>query len=758
MDSAVETIKSILIHQLLLFAAFLTIPVLIEAFIAKYVLKKQHPMTEGPTTMIIGIIEVATTAIVLYFLGGFITRNESIALFSFSRNWIYYVSIFFIAEFIFYASHFTSHKIRWFWNEHRVHHSSQEFNLFVGNRNGWTFAIAGMWMFTLPFVALGFRWEDLIAALFFILNYQFFIHTELVRTLGPLEYLVQTPSLHRVHHATQDQYIDKNFGGITLLFDYLFGTLQRELPHLSPAYGLRDEPVHKNALSIVLHGWLQTLSDVFKAQNWASRLKALVFLKDRSRDILASRPDHSYDMLNPLSLSLFRIALGLIWMFILVYRITEVRYFFSEDGILPLNEALKLSGDHRFSLLFWSESINWTYLLFSVGILSSLGLVLGVYANLSAAVGWLVCISLLNRTEVIISGGDMYMMVFLLSAAFLPLDRHFSLRPTQPNPSWFQTQVYPSAQLVFVVQIACIYFFTGMLKHGDLWRSGEALSVILQLKMTTRDLGRYLTQFPETLKVITYLIPWFEMAALVLLLPFRRTAWIRNIWLGLAFAMHVSILFLMNVFYLPYVCMVALLALIPGEFWTATLNLRAPDLVGRLKTLRPATISFAILGSLLVVSLNIHSSVHPVFPKQAYQYIEKFRLEQYWNFFGPSPRQANSWWRIHGKTDQGEDWHWSEAKPGFEDMEPLYPTRMYKSLDWAVFFLGLTFPDYQEKLLPILAKHLCRQPNASMVSSGELPKEIEIALFEARVFPVSTEPKKIKEFHQHCGYSPLVLE
>lgn len=157
-------------------------------------------------------------------------------------------------------------------------------NLFAGNRNGWTFSVAGMWIFSIPFVYLGIAWNDILWSLFLILNYQFFIHTELIKTLGPFEKIINTPSLHRVHHATEDIYLDKNFGGITLLFDYIFGTLQRELPDVKPSYGLRGEPEHDSILKLVFYGWIKTFHDFVHIRGMKNKLRTLVSMKLASEE------------------------------------------------------------------------------------------------------------------------------------------------------------------------------------------------------------------------------------------------------------------------------------------------------------------------------------------------------------------------------------------------------------------------------------------------------------------------------------------
>jgi hypothetical protein len=247
------------------------------------------------------------------------------------------------------------------------------------------------------------------------------------------------------------------------------------------------------------------------------------------------------------------------------------------------------------------------------------------------------------------------------------------------------------------------------------------------------------------------------MGVVVLLIPFKRWNRIRNIWLALAIGMHVFILFTMNVFYLPYTCLLALVALIPSSFWNATLRLRETCSLS-LKKPSPLTVSVSLAVSIFIVALNIHTSYRPVISARTYGLFEKFRLDQYWNFFGPSPPQTNSWWSVSGKVHDGSEWYWGQVKLGFDDVEPLYPTRMYKSLDWAVFFLGLANPAYQDQLLPILGKYLCRQPNVGADTTGQLPDVITISLYESRIFPETTEPTRVREFRKLCGDSTVVLE
>lgn len=157
------------------------------------------------------------------------------AFFTWNKNWVYWLILFLLVDFAYYWAHRMSHEINLFWGGHVVHHQSEEYNLSVALRQSsfqviWTFA------FSLPIAFLGF--DTLDFALVSALNtlYQFWIHTETIQKLGWLEYILNTPSHHRVHHGRNPKYIDKNHAGSLIIWDKMFGTFQAEEEH--PTYGI----------------------------------------------------------------------------------------------------------------------------------------------------------------------------------------------------------------------------------------------------------------------------------------------------------------------------------------------------------------------------------------------------------------------------------------------------------------------------------------------------------------------------------------
>ncbi len=176
-----------------------------------------------------------------------------------------WVLLLFADDLCYYVFHRAHHRVRLFWCTHSVHHSSQRFNFAVALRQPWTESLTAYW-FWLPLPLIGFHPIAIIGMQSISLIYQFFVHTEAVRTLGPLEGVINTPSHHRVHHGNNAQYLDKNYGGIFIVWDRLFGTFEPEAERVR--YGLTKNLDTFNPLKIALGEWLAMFRDIGHAQGW----------------------------------------------------------------------------------------------------------------------------------------------------------------------------------------------------------------------------------------------------------------------------------------------------------------------------------------------------------------------------------------------------------------------------------------------------------------------------------------------------------
>jgi len=170
-------------------------------------------------------------------------------------------------EFVYYWFHRASHTVRWFWNSHSVHHSPNRFTLSAAYRLGWLGKFTAANLFFAPLALLGFEPTTVLIALQLNLLYQFWIHADWIPKLGWLEYVLNTPSAHRVHHARNPAYLDANYGGVLVVFDRLFGTYIAERDDVPCQYGLVTPVTSHNPIRINFDPWIGLAKDLASARS-----------------------------------------------------------------------------------------------------------------------------------------------------------------------------------------------------------------------------------------------------------------------------------------------------------------------------------------------------------------------------------------------------------------------------------------------------------------------------------------------------------
>lgn len=186
--------------------------------------------------------------------------------------WWGWVLMFFCTEFFYYWLHRSSHRIRWYWASHVVHHSGNQYNLAAAFRQSLTGKLTGAFVFFAPQCLLGFSPDAVLISYGVNLAYQFWIHTDLVSKLGWMEGVLNTPSAHRVHHAANVEYLDCNYGGTIMLFDRLFGTYVPEKDGVPIRYGLVKAMTTNSALAVCLTEWVNIGRDLLKARRLSDAL------------------------------------------------------------------------------------------------------------------------------------------------------------------------------------------------------------------------------------------------------------------------------------------------------------------------------------------------------------------------------------------------------------------------------------------------------------------------------------------------------
>lgn len=182
--------------------------------------------------------------------------------------------LFILLELCYYVFHRTSHRVRWFWCAHVVHHSGEHMTLSTAMRQSMLYSLTGYWLFFTPLMLIGVTPEMTLAMYAVNLAYQYFVHTESVRKLPAwFEYVFVTPSHHRVHHARNPQYIDKNYGGVLIIFDRLFGTFAEEVEPVE--YGIVRQVHSNNIITLNFHEFVDMVKDMLKPGPLWLRLKHL---------------------------------------------------------------------------------------------------------------------------------------------------------------------------------------------------------------------------------------------------------------------------------------------------------------------------------------------------------------------------------------------------------------------------------------------------------------------------------------------------
>jgi len=184
------------------------------------------------------------------------------------KGWIYWILLFFAQDLAYYVLHVADHNVRFFWATHSTHHSSKKFNFTVAIRSS-VFQPFYRFLFYIPLTLIGFEALDIVFMYAACQVYGFWVHTELVGKLHPaFEYIFVTPSHHRVHHASNNIYLDTNMGMVLIIWDRIFGTFQEELAHEEVRYGLTSNLSTYQPMKVVFYEWRAILSDIRKAKSF----------------------------------------------------------------------------------------------------------------------------------------------------------------------------------------------------------------------------------------------------------------------------------------------------------------------------------------------------------------------------------------------------------------------------------------------------------------------------------------------------------
>ncbi len=243
----------------------------IEIVAARLLDRKVYRFADSFSDLGCGMIEQLLGVLVKASLfAAYLGIYANVRIFDLPENsWVVFSVCFLAVDFLYYWFHRKSHEVGAFWAAHSVHHQSEEYNLSVALRQG-SFQSFFSWVFYLPLALLGFPPAVFITCSALNTLYQFWIHTRLIGKLGPLEWVLNTPSHHRVHHGRNPRYIDRNHAGVLIIWDRMFGTFVPETDE--PVYGVVKPLSSVNPLWANFATWKELFAVSRRASNIKDRL------------------------------------------------------------------------------------------------------------------------------------------------------------------------------------------------------------------------------------------------------------------------------------------------------------------------------------------------------------------------------------------------------------------------------------------------------------------------------------------------------
>ena len=272
-----------MIDPLLIAIPLFVILILVELFLTFRMKIENYTKLDTFTSLSMGIGSALVgigTKIIVYAAYSFVYQYR---LFTFEMTLPFVVLLFVLDDFCYYWFHRLSHTSRFLWASHSIHHSSQKYNLSTALRQTWTGDLTGSFMFWIALPFIGFSPEWVITMKAISLIYQFWIHTEVIKKLPKwFEYVFNTPSHHRVHHAVQAKYLDRNHAGVLIIWDRFFGTFIAEKE--KTIYGLVTNIRTYNPFKVAFAEWYLIGKDFKLKIPFSSKLKYLFYPPGWSHD------------------------------------------------------------------------------------------------------------------------------------------------------------------------------------------------------------------------------------------------------------------------------------------------------------------------------------------------------------------------------------------------------------------------------------------------------------------------------------------
>lgn len=364
------------------------------------------------------------------------------------------------------------------------------------------------------------------------------------------------------------------------------------------------------------------------------------------------------------SLVVFRIGLALVLLTDLLLRARHLVAHYTDHGVVPRTYLL---NPYRWSLHALSGTMAWQVFLFVVAALCAVCFLLNYWPRVAIVISWVLLVSLHNRNGLVLFGGDFLLRLMLFWSMFFPWDRI----------GWEQKELESPVAVALLAQVSIMYCFAWLLKTGDAWINGGAVSQALALDQLVRPVAAGLLQFPTGLEVVTYAVLFLELCGAVMVL-LRGVA--RVVVLVALVVMHVGMGAVMHLGLFPWIVLVALVPFIPSLVWNGERS--RSDRVEH-GSVAVASIVAIVLAYIVVWNVAGLPSVSFAVSGDARIPANVLRIDQHWALFAPYPMTTDGWFAMTVSNDV-ERW-----PPGVARSRPRDLFDAYGSQRWRKFMMRM---------------------------------------------------------------------
>lgn len=472
------------------------------------------------------------------------------------------------------------------------------------------------------------------------------------------------------------------------------------------------------------------------------------------------------------SLALLRIGVGTILFIDLIIRLSDLSLFYTDAGALPRDYLFHFCWNKYYlSLHTLGGSFAFEAFLFSLALIAAIFLTAGIYTRVFTIISWVLLISLQNRDPLILQGGDEMLRSLLFWGIFLPWNHRYAwdVRRLSKKKRIFPNESYSGIPaLGYLLLIFSVYFFSGLLKNADEWRTeGTALYYAFSLDMMAYPTAKFFLQYPELLRWATRTIVYIEILAPAFLLIPDRKGRTRLLFISLITLLHLSIAATLFVGLFWIIGIISLAGLIPSSFMNV-LEQKAGSVFGRKKNpvqqtaaneslpvFNPPTGKFQFMNVLLfavvLYELIWNITNMPFFPVKLSNTLKipayAFRLDQNWGMFAPTVFKDDGWFVYEGITGPGNSIDLRQNGKTVSYSKPVNEVFNYKNDRWRKYSENYLFIS-NSPLRPPFCNYLMEKWNSH--HRDEQIDSLSIIYFKEPTLPPSQKPTVSREVLCTC--------